>query len=427
MMNVEQNELLTRTGPGTLMGDTLRRYWLPALLSFEIPEPDCPPVRVSLLGEKLLAFRDTNGRIGLLEEFCAHRRASLWLGRNEDCGLRCVYHGWKYDVDGNCIDMMNEPDGDKFKDKVHVTAYPTTEMGGVIWAYMGPADKIPAAPRFEWTQVADTHRYITKVWQENNWLQALEGGIDTSHAPIMHRKLHRDATEPGIPFDSPFVQGAAPAIEVDITDYGYRYFGVRPLEDQGHYIRGYHYVMPFTQIRPNSSNKPFVDGHFWVPMDDQNVMVYNWAYSWGEEGISSEQYSNRGSGNSFGTDVDVDDGFRAVRNKHNNYLIDRQLQKTETFTGIHGINVQDRAVQESMGPVVDRSREFLGPADKAIVATRRLLEQAVRTVEDGGDPPGVAPSYYSIRASEDVIPFDTDWRKVLLERMYPSTPAATIK
>jgi phenylpropionate dioxygenase-like ring-hydroxylating dioxygenase large terminal subunit len=205
MLSVEENALLTQTASGTPMGETMRRYWIPAVLSWEIPEPDCPPVRVQLLGEKLLAFRDTSGRIGLVDEFCPHRRASLWFGRNEVCGLRCVYHGWKFDVEGNCVDQMNEPE--QFKDKIRLTAYPTVELGGVIWTYMGPPELQPPLPKFEWTQVPESHRVVTKVWQECNWLLALEGGIDTSHAPILHRTLRADSTLPGINFASPFVQG----------------------------------------------------------------------------------------------------------------------------------------------------------------------------------------------------------------------------
>ena len=425
MLSYADNETLTRTGPGTPMGDLMRRYWLPALLSWELPEPDCPPVRVKLMGEDLIAFRATDGRVGLLDEFCPHRRASLWFGRNEEFGLRCVYHGWKFDLQGSCVDQMNEPR--PFADQVKTTAYPTTELGGMVWAYMGPVEKQPAPPKFEWTQVPETHRYMTKVRQECNWLQALEGGIDTSHAPILHRRITKDTDKPGIAIDSPFVQGASPKVEVDETDYGYRYYGVRPLGDQGNYVRAYHYVMPFTQLRPNGNAKPVVNGHFWVPMDDYNVMVYNWAYSYGEEPLSPEESINRGSGNNFHTDIDISDGFRSVRNKGNNYLIDRDVQRKETFTGIQGVNTQDRAIQESMGPIVDRSKEFLGPADMAIVTARRMLSQAINTVSDGGDPPGVAPSYYDIRAAEQVIPYELDWREALMSQLYPTIPAATIK
>ena len=417
MLDHALNDALSRVGVGTPMGETMRRYWLPALLSFEIPEPDSPPVRVKLMGEELLAFRSTDGRIGLVQEACPHRRASLYFGRNEECGIRCVYHGWKFDVDGNCVDQMNEPR--QFKDQVKITAYPTLDMGGVVWAYLGPADKQPAPPEFELTQVPETHRYMTKVWQECNWLQALEGGIDSSHAPILHRKLTADSTEPGISPDSPFLQGAAPDIEVETTDYGYRYFGIRPMGEDQTYVRGYHYVMPFTQMRPSRYGKTVVDGHFWVPMDDHNVMVYNWGYSWGPDALDEDHSALKESGNTYDGDADPDNGFRSIRNRDNNYLLDREVQKRQTFTGIRGINAQDRAIQESMGRIVDRTKEFLGPADMAIVAARKLLEQAIETVKDDGEPLGVAPTYYNLRAAEDVYPNGENWRDALLKRMNP--------
>ena len=422
MLDHAINDAITRVGPGTPMGETMRRYWLPALLSLEIAEPDCPPVRVSLLGEKLLAFRNTDGQIGLVQEFCPHRRASLYFGRNEECGIRCVYHGWKFDVEGNCVDQMNEPR--QFKDQVKITAYPVLEQGGVIWAYMGPADKTPAPPNFELTQVPETHRYMTKVWQECNWLQALEGGVDSSHAPILHRKLTPESDEPGISPDSPFIQGTAPEIDVETTNYGYRYFGVRPMGEDRTYVRGYHYVMPFTQLRPSRNGTSVVDGHFWVPMDDYNVMVYNWGYSWGPDPLPVDESSLKDSGNNLDSDVDTANGFRSVRNRDNNYMLDREVQKYKTFTGIRGINAQDRAIQESMGPIVDRTLEFLGPSDKAIVAARKLLEEAIATVKDDGEPLGVAPTYYHIRAAEDVYPRGANWRESLLSRMYPDSSSS---
>jgi phthalate 4,5-dioxygenase oxygenase subunit len=417
MLPVKENELLTQTNSGTPMGETMRRYWIPALLSWEIPEPDCAPVRVKLLGEKLVAFRDTEGHIGLLDEFCPHRRVSLWFGRNEACGLRCVYHGWKFDVEGNCVDQMNEPE--QFKDKIHLTAYPTVELGGVIWTYMGPPEHRPPLPKFEWTQVPESHRMITKVWQECNWLQALEGGIDTSHAPILHRTLRANSKMPGINFASPFVQGRAPKLVVEETDYGYRYFGVRPLGADETFIRAYHYVLPFHQIRPG--RRPDVAagraGPMWVPIDDENCMVWNWYYSLGDEPFSGEDRLLRSSGNGP-LDVDFDNGFRSKRNRSNDYLIDREAQKTETFSGITGVNTQDRALQETMGAVVDRSQEHLGPADRAIIVARQLLLRAIRTHQDGGVPAGIEGSYYTARATERVLPKDMDWKEALLPEMY---------
>ena len=413
MLSREENEVVTRVEGDAPMGRTMRRYWVPALLASEIAEPDCPPVRVRLLGEDLVAFRDTQGRIGLLDEYCPHRRASLFFGRNEECGLRCVYHGWKFDIDGTCVDQMNEPQDQQFGHKVHVTAYLTVELGGVVWAYLGPPERMPPPPKFAWTQMPETHRHVTKVIQECNWLQALEGGLDTSHAPIMHRLLTDNATRGGIKPSNPYVRAKAPNLVVDITDYGYQYVGIRPLGDDQVHVRTYHFILPFHQIRAASTERghPADAGHIWVPIDDENTMVYNWAYARTDEPLNEEDRLERGLGNG---PLHVDQTtFRSKANRQNHYLIDREVQRTESFTGIDGINVQDRAIQESMGRIVDRSKEHLGPADKAIIQMRRLLRQAVKTVEEGGNPAGLTPSYYSLRAALEVLPREVDWRQVL--------------
>ena len=424
MLTAEQNERLTRTGPGTPMGEAMRRYWIPALLSMELPEPDGPPVRVKLLGEDLVAFRDTSGRIGLLSEFCPHRRASLWLGRNEEHGLRCVYHGWKFDVSGQCVDQMNEPGQFDFSQKVRAQSYPVEEMGGLVWTYMGPPESKPPLPDFEWTRVPEEQRTLTKVVQECNWLQALEGGVDTSHAPIMHRRLRDNVTLPGTAYSSAFVQGSAPLLELDETDYGYRYFGVRQLGGNRQYVRGYHFIMPFTQLRPPGLGLAEVHGHHWVPIDDETVMVYNWYYAYGDMPLAEEAQDPQVSGNSFTTDIDTRNGFRSYRNKSNDWMIDRQVQNTDTFTGIYGINTQDRAVQESMGAIVDRQQEHLGQADRAIIVTRRMLQQAIDVVKDGGQPAGTAPTYYELRAAECALGADEDWRVALMPLMHPASSVA---
>jgi phthalate 4,5-dioxygenase len=427
MLSREENELVTRTGSGTPMGEVMRRYWMPILLERELAEADGEPVRVQVLGERLVAFRDTNGRIGLLDEFCPHRRVSLWLGRNEECGLRCVYHGWKFDVEGNCVEQMNEPGETSFAEKVHITHYPTLDLGGIIWAYLGPAEKTPPPPSFEFTRAPASHRHVSKVIEECNWLQALEGGIDTSHAPILHRTLRATSTRPGIDPRSPFVRGGAPLLEVDLTDYGYRYAGIRKMPEGGHYVRAYHYVMPFTQLRPASlfgsalpdGSRDAGPGHFWVPMDDHTCMVWNFMYRFpDDEPFNAEDRREYGNGN--GPDHVDQTTFRGLRNIRNNWGIDRQVQKTDTFSGIEGVNTQDRAVQESMGAIVDRSQEYLGPADKAIIAMRRLLVQAVRTVQAGGDPPAADTSYYQLRAVERILDDGVEWRDALLPLMYPA-------
>ena len=376
-----------------------------------------------LLGEDLIAFRDTQGRIGLLDESCPHRLASLFLGRNEECGLRCVYHGWKFDVEGRCLDMMNEPPDSDFKDKVHIKSYPTLEQGGVVWAYLGPEERRPAPPNFEWIQVPPGFRHVSKNRQECNWLQGLEGGIDTAHAPILHRTITTETSRAGIRVDSDLVTGGAPAVEVDVTDYGYRYAAVRSLGDRGNHVRAYHYVMPFHQYRPSQSAyrgrsaHAIVSGHMWVPMDDYNCMIYSWVYSYDEQPISDDEWMAMEQGYGRGPENLLPD-FRTIGNRGNDWFIDRQVQKKETFTGIEGINAQDVAVQESMGAIVDRSRENLSRSDMAIVHARRLLLQAANTVADGGDPPGTGDSYYKVRAIERVLPQGVQWREALMDEMY---------
>jgi phenylpropionate dioxygenase-like ring-hydroxylating dioxygenase large terminal subunit len=418
MLSHEENTLLTQVGPGTPMGDTLRRYWIPALLSRELAEPDGPPVRCQLLGESLIAFRDTEGRIGLLNEFCPHRRASLFFGRNEACGLRCVYHGWKFDIVGRCVDMMNEPETLSFKDKIRQPAYATAEFGGVIWAYLGPPETMPPPPQFEWTQAPESHRHVSKVVQECNWLQALEGGIDTSHVPILHRTFKATSSSPGYTPETPWVRVTAPRMEVDLKDYGYCYVGVWPLNDKEQHIRAYHFVMPFHQLRPSftADGHTAVAGHMWVPMDDVTCMVYNWDYSLTEHPLIEADRLELRLGNGP-AEVDQQNGFRARRNLDNDYLLDRRLQKYETFTGIEGVNTQDRAVQESMGPVMMRNQEHLGPADKAIIQLRRCLRQAIQSVQNGDQAPGVQPTYATLRAVERVLPRHIDWRDCLLQEM----------
>ena len=416
MLTSAENETLVRVGAGTPMGELMRRYWMPALLSRELPEPDCAPVRVRLLGERLVAFRNTAGRAGLLSEFCAHRGASLWFGRNEEGGLRCVFHGWKYDVDGNCLDMMNEPGAFDFKQKVHLRAYPTVEAGGLVWAFMGPPERKPPPPSFEWTRVPETHRYVDKTWEECNWLQGLEGGLDTSHVPILHRRFEVGSPQPGVDSSAPLVRGRAPEVVVETTGYGYRYFGVRELESDEVYVRGYHFVMPFTQIRPGAdfTGGDLVAGHMWAPMDDENTMVYNWEYSL-TDAMEDPQAVARELGSGPG---EVGEGFRKARNQDNDYRIDRALQKNGTFTGIFGVNTQDHAIQESMGPIADRTVEQLGQADRAIIAARKLLLDAAQAVADGGEALGARARVDGLRAADRVLARGSGWHATMLSEMH---------
>jgi len=411
MLSVKENELVTRVGPATPMGQVLRRYWMPALLSAELPERDGDPVRVKLLGERLVAFRDSEGHAGLVDERCPHRGASLWLGRNEETGLRCVYHGWKFNRAGDCVEMPCETPETDFHAKVHLKAYPTEELGGVIWAYMGPAEQMPPAPRFEWAMVPETHRHVTKTWEECNWLQALEGGVDSAHSSFLHSAIRGSVPGGGLSATGYRARSGAPDIDVRLTDWGYTYASVRPLGEEGDYVRVYQYVMPFHQIRaaqiPDGKGwRPLIAGHAWVPMDDENCMVYNWRYHFQDQPLLDGRALVHQSG---GGDEDHLPNFRKIRNIDNDWMLDRATQRARTFTGIQGINTQDHAVQESMGAISDRSQEHLGSIDRAIIATRKLLLQAVKTVDDGGVPAGANDSYYRVRAIEKVLPAGTSW------------------
>lgn len=418
MLTREENERLCRVGPGTPMGQVWRRYWIPALLTAELPAPDCPPVRVRLLGEDLVAFRDTEGRVGLLDAYCPHRRPSLFWGRNEECGLRCVYHGWKFDVTGACVDMPNEPPDSTFRHKVKTTAYPTFEAAGVVWTYMGPAELEPPKPDYEWLRMPAEYVFVSKTFEACNWVQAMEGGIDTSHSSFAHNNNIQDKT-------SLRARATAPKLEVEKTGYGFQYVGIRDLKEIGNFVRAYQFIMPSQQMRGAMLNWkdgtwdeiPSVAGHLWVPIDDENVWVYNTLYAaWPERPLTREFILDHETKFGRGPE-DVLPGYRLKRNASNDYLIDREVQRTRTFTGIEGINTQDMALQETMeGPFCDRTKERLGTADLAIIAARRLLLEATYEVEKGQMPRGADPSAYrSVRACERIIPKDSEWRTALKE------------
>ena len=396
MLSPADNERLTRVGPGTPMGHVFRRYWLPALLASELPEPDGAPVRVRLLGEDLVAFRDSQGAMGLVDAYCPHRRAPMFLARNEKCGLRCVYHGWKFDTHGACLDMPTEPKDSAYKDKIRIKSYPVWEGAGMIWAYMGPAAEMPPPPDMELTRAPATHRFVSRTVQDCNYLQALEGGLDSSHATILHNITIGDLS-----FLDDY-ERTTPKLDVQLTDYGFQYSGIRKSGDR-HWVRVYQYIMPVTQIRgriaPVRGEKtppkiPLISGHYWVPIDDVTVSVINFSYSADPEipltrdfALASEADYGRGEN-------DLLPDLRLKKRGSNDYLIDRDLQKTQSFTGITGINTQDVAVQEGMGPIVDRSEEHLGSTDRAIVQMRRLLLEATRSVEAGRRPRGVDSATY---------------------------------
>jgi phenylpropionate dioxygenase-like ring-hydroxylating dioxygenase large terminal subunit len=414
MLTVEENERVTRVGPGTPLGKLFRRYWWPACLSKELPEPDGAPIRIRILGEDLIAFRDSENKVGLVDAYCPHRRAPLFLARNEECGLRCVYHGWKFNRNGDCTDMPSEPAGTSLQSKAKLLAYPTVDKGGVVWAYMGPRELIPAEPDYEWTRAPATHRYVSKTFENCNYLQALEGGLDTSHSSFAHNNKLGDRANLR-------QHDRAPSIEVERTDYGYYYVSQRKV-DAGTYVRVYHYVMPSQQLRASVigyegvRNKPArLDGHIWVPIDDYTTHIFNiMCAPHPEDELTPDSVETRERAAGRGKEDHIPGTFRLKRNQSNDYLIDRQMQKTQNFTGIVGVNTQDFALQEGMGQICDRSKEFLGTSDKAIVGMRRLLLEAIAVNEKGGMPRALDPkTYRSVRAYDRVIPADQDWHQAM--------------
>lgn len=402
---LQDNELLTRTGPGTAMGELFRRYWLPALVADELPEPDCPPVRVKLLSEELLAFRDSENRLGLIDEFCAHRGVSLWFGRNEESGMRCPYHGWKYDVTGQCIEVPSEPIESGFCQSIKLKAYPLIERGGVLWTYMGPKELQPAPPEYEFATVSEGHSYVSRRTQECNWLQAMEGGMDTVHVAFLHR-LDSDPMFKGAQGNRYTKPGAQVLLEGVETDGGMLFARRRKAEDGHYYWRISHWVLPcFTLPAPRGDHPAY--GHFWVPIDDENC--WTWSYNYHPtRKLTEEEFQSMRDGRGIHAKL-IPGSFRPVQNKDNDYFMDRQAQKDgRSFSGVPGFAIQDAAVQESQGAIQDRTKEHLVSSDKFIVlARRRLLEAARALQKDGVSPPGVDPVTHRVRSASMVLPADT--------------------
>jgi phthalate 4,5-dioxygenase len=419
MLSREDNELLTRIGPGTPMGELMRRYWLPALLSSEIPTPDCPPIRVRLLGEDLLAFRDTRGAVGLLEAACPHRGASLFFGRNEDCGLRCVYHGWKFDVSGQCVEMPNEPAESDFKHKVRAVAYPCQERNGVVWTYLGPAELQPGFPELEWATVPPEQSYGSKRLQECNWAQAMEGGIDSSHISFLHRDKDRDdptLTRKGSAATKYITGDGAPQFEIVPTEYGMLIGARRKAEEDSHYWRITQWIFPWYTMIPAAGDIP-IGGHAWVPIDDEHT--WTWSFNWHpSRPFSDEELSTMQAGMGIHCEL-IPGTFRPVRNKSNDYGIDRDWQASgRSFTGIKGLSEQDAGIQESMGPIFDRSRERLGSTDAAIIQARRRLLTAASDLQKGIDPPALDPAGYRVRSAGLLLPRSAyNWPELARERV----------
>jgi phenylpropionate dioxygenase-like ring-hydroxylating dioxygenase large terminal subunit len=410
MLSREDNERLTRVGPGTPMGTLMRRYWIPAAFSQSVAQPDGPPLRVRLLGENLVLFRDTKGRIGLLDERCPHRTASLFYGRNEESGLRCVYHGLKFDVEGNCVDVPCVPQAgevqlDNIKKQLKTKAYPCIERGELVWAYMGPQELKPEFPDLEWTRVPPAQRYATRHIQECNWLQGVEGGFDATHLTFLHGG---DA--------EPSRRIVPTAYEVMPADFG---FVVGTGRDPGNGIIMWNVnvmLMPFHKI---ISSIPHA-AHVWAPIDDENTMLYSIDFH-PHRPFTEEELARSREGRGIHTQ-NIEGTDYAIRSKANDYLIDRALQGSgQSFTGMKGLGTQDCAIQESMGPISDRTAEHLLASDAAIVKIRRLLLQTLKDMEAGKPLPGMNPASYRVRSVRCEVPKGTDFAREMGERVRADT------
>jgi phenylpropionate dioxygenase-like ring-hydroxylating dioxygenase large terminal subunit len=413
MLSKADNEALTRVGPGTVMGDLMRQYWMPFLYSWEL-EPDGPPLKVRLLGEDLTTWRGTDGRVGLIDQYCPHRGASFFFGRNEECGIRCVYHGWKFDVDGNCVDMPSEPPESNFKHKVKATAYRTAERGGVIFAYMGPrqADP-PGLPEFEWTLVPETQRHHEyKSVLACNWMQALEGDIDTAHLYFLHGRLNPTAAgNLGV-----YHPDQSPRLEITEQEYGLLY-GARRVEGPGRiYWRTTQFLMPVFTLFP-ATEDGIVPLHIWVPIDDEHTLT--WGLRWHptrelpDRRLTSTRPEIAGMGPMR---AEQRGAFFAhwwpEARMENDFLLDREIQRAQTYTGIPSIRLQDAAMTESMGPIQDRTKEHLGTTDAMIIKVRQRLLRTARALRSEGVTPREVdhPELYHVRSCSAVVPEGVDWQ-----------------
>ncbi len=423
MLSAQDNDLLCRVGPGTPMGETMRQYWIPAARADELPSPDCAPLRVKLLGEELIAFRTTSGAVGLIQNACPHRGASMFFGRNEEEGLRCVYHGWKFDVTGACVDMPSEPAESNFKNKVRTKAYPCIERNGVIWTYMGPREVPPPLPELEHNMMTSDTSRITLIHRPCNWMQGWEGEMDTVHAAFLHYGAAKSEDyEPGT-FNYYQFKTRSPRFTVIDTPIGTSYGAYRPAEEDTYYWRTAHMMFPFYAVIPAGWLGMY------VPMDDEHTMHWEILVRPQLEdknaGITVGPGSVPTTGGTHGGTTWLPNGtgwydrFNIDQTKANDYLIDREAQKEmKSFSGIRGIRQQDMAVTESMGPIYDRTREHLGTTDALIIRTRRKAIKIARDFKEHGIlPPGVdKPELYHMRSGEFILPRESDFWTALQDR-----------
>jgi len=414
MITPEENQLLCRVEGDAPMGRLMRKHWMPVCLIEEVPEPDCSPVRARILGESLVVFRDTEGAVGVLEEACPHRRASLVYGRNEDGGLRCLYHGWKMDVKGRVIEMVSEPAASCLAAKVQHKAYPVKEWGGMVWAWFGPVDEVPEFVPPPWAPHEQARVSIAKVIVPCNWAQILEGAIDSAHSSSLHSSDMVPArVAGGQATDTNWLRPStdkAPRMQVQRGGYGFRYAAIRrPIQTAAthEYVRQTVFVAPVTVLVP--PNNLYNVANLNVPMDDTNTVFYFLA--WGHPATTPQTETWRKFLRQT-VGVDLDAHYRPLRTDDNRFWQDRQAMKAGNFTGITGFPNQDIAMWVTMGPITDRSHDRLGASDMAVVEFRKQMLEAVRSFEQGGPAIGAGDLAIpkSVVSFQAVIPKTTDWR-----------------
>ncbi|HEY1288583.1 MAG TPA: Rieske 2Fe-2S domain-containing protein [Burkholderiales bacterium] len=427
MLSSADNELLTRTGPGTPMGEYFRRYWLPVALSRELAEPDGTPLRVEILGEKLLAFRDTQGRVGLVEPACAHRGADLFYGRNEEGGIRCIYHGWKYDVAGRCIEMPNVPPGAAYHGKISIKAYPTREAAELVWAYLGPRERTPEAlPQLEFAELPPAQRYVSKRLQECNWAQSVEGALDTAHFSFLHMPAPSvlKYADPATAADESRLRwlrdDPMPRFTILEHEVGFAVGGARRADDDRSYWRATQFMLPSHAVAPSAMPGEFLQGYTWVPIHDSACWVYT--YAWHPDRPLLPEERARFEKGGYGQFAELGPGYVPLRNRSNDYLIDRDEQKLRSFTGVRGIAEQDALAQDSQGPIADRSREHLTPTDVAVVRFRRTMLEAARALGQGVEPEAPRRAAgYGVRGGGALAPAKLSFEQVMLQRFGSAT------
>lgn len=416
MLTAEENELLCRVEGEAPMGQLMRRHWTPVLLSEQVPEPDGKPIRVRVFGEDLVAYRDTSGKVGLLDEMCPHRRASLVYGRNENCGLRCLYHGWKIDIEGQVVEMFSEPTASNLKDKIRHKAYPTREAAGFVWAYMGPPETMPEFSAGPIAADGTSPVSIVKMRIPCNWAQITEGQIDSAHSSSLHSTDMKPARVSGAEADEKSwyrpSTDKAPRLDIERTDYGFHYAAIRrPIKNSAthQYVRVTEYIAPYISLIP--PNNLYNVASVIVPIDDTNTMFH--FVAWGGTDCPDKEQWRKFCHAVPGVDLESD--YSPKRTYENNFGQDRQTMQESSFTGIDGIPNQDLAMWVGMGPIVDRSRDILGASDRAIVEFRQLMVEAATQMSETAQALGAAPKRIDqtkIASFEGVIEKTVDWRSL---------------